>query len=296
MMKKIIVTAANSFIGRRLCKAYCSRGDMVYAVVRNSFDEMGLFYGIKNIKLIYCNMEEYSSLAEIIDDVCDVGIALAWDGTRGEKRSDGQRQKQNLSYSMDSIHSFHKLGCRIVVTAGSQAEYGLQRREEKIKETDVCCPKTEYGKYKLFFYEQANKYCRQNKIRLIEPRFFSLYGEDDSEETMLVSMARNMILNKPCNLTKAIQLWDFLHVDDAVQALMLLIEKENTEGVYNFGTGRARELRKYIEEMKYVMGSQSELRYGILPYPEGIVHVNPSVEKLKSAINWKPNISFQKAI
>lgn len=296
-MKKAVVTAANSFIGKKLCRELDHNDFFIYAVVRNSFADLDMFDNLSRVKIIRCDMQDYDSLYNVIDDQCDLGITLAWNGTRGDDRNDSKKQHNNFEYSKDVIRSFKKLGCRLIVTAGSQAEYGPWSKVEKTHETDACYPNTEYGKSKLELFKWAHDYCEEHRIRLIEPRFFSLYGEGDYEGTMIMSMLRNMINNEPCNLTECIQLWDFLHIDDAIRGLVNLILKESAKGVYNFGSGISKPLKEYVEEMYSITKSHSPLNYGAIPYPKtGVVHTNPCVEKLMRDAEWAPEISFTEGI
>lgn len=296
-MTRAIITAANSFIGRRLCRALTEDGCFVYAVVRSSFVDEDMFRGCENLSVIRCDMEEYSLLHEKIEAPCDMGIALAWDGTRGKERDDRPRQESNYRNSIDCLHSFIKKGCRTVMTAGSQAEYGPRKTAEKVHETDECSPNTEYGRSKLRFYTEAAEICQPSNVRLIEPRFFSLYGPDDSEKTMVVSTIRKMLQNAPCELTRCVQMWDFLYIDDAIDGLMGLIRNGNADGVYNFGSGVSRQLKDYIEMMRCITGSSSQLLYGAVGYPDtGMVHTNPSVSRLCGATGWRPKVSFEEGI
>lgn len=296
-MTRVIITAANSFIGRRLCKALTDEGYFVYAVVRNAFVDKEIFDNCKDLSVIYSDMEEYESLYEKIEEKCDIGIALAWNGTRGRDRDDHFKQEDNYRYSLDCVYSFIKKNCKVIMTAGSQAEYGPCRVAEKVKETDICRPNTEYGKFKLKFYLEALEICDINHVRLIEPRFFSLYGPDDSDKTMIISIIRNMLRNEPCKLTQCIQMWDFLYIDDAIKALLKLLQCENAKGVYNFGSGVSRQLKEYIEIMYDVAKSKSTLLYGEIPYPKtGMVHTNPSISRLCETIHWKPEIQFEEGI
>lgn len=57
----------------------------------------------------------------------------------------------------------------------------------------------------------------------MEPRFFSLYGPYDFEGTLVMSTLKKLMGNEPCDLTKCIQQWDFLYIDDAIEALRLFI-------------------------------------------------------------------------
>lgn len=296
-MKKAIVTGANSFIGYRLCKILSENGYYVYAVLRSINKNNKILEKLNNVKIILMEMQHYKCLNEILKDCCDVGVLLAWNGTRGDDRDNRQKQMHNCWYSEQCVDCFIENGCKTIVTAGSQAEYGIWNKREKLTEDVACKPITEYGKYKYKLYRYASEECEKHHIRLIEPRYFSLYGHDDYEETLIISTILKMLHNRKCELTQCIQLWDFLHVDDAVDALYKLIESEDACGVYNFGSGVARELRDYIMTMYKMTGTHSELKFGAVPYPKtGMVYTNPSVEKLCSSIQWKPQISFEEGI
>lgn len=296
-MKKVVITAANSFLGRRLCKIFSMNGFFVYAIVRKEFQKEEMFRFLKGRKIIKCDMKEYGQISEMVHDTCDIGFLLAWDGTREPERSDKRKQESSCIYSLDCLRSFIKLGCSTIFTSGSQAEYGPQQSLEKVTETSKEDPNTAYGRAKLELYRKAEIICKAASVRLIEPRYFSLYGPDDSEKTMLINTIRAMLLNHPCVFTQGIQLWDFLHVDDAVEAVFRLAVSSAAEGIYNFGFGKSRPLKEYIEEIKIMTNTKSKIRYGEIDYPAtGIVHTNPSVEKLKSAAGWMPEIPFSDGI
>lgn len=296
-MRSAVVTGANSFIGYRLCKILAENDWKVYAVIRRDNANNTILNTYQNIKFVRCSMQDYKNLDKYIPGKCDVGIALAWNGTRGADRNNEQLQKENLHCSIECLESFIRLGCTKILTAGSQAEYGQWTKPRKVTEEDECKPNTEYGRYKHAFYCKALEMCKKKHISLVEPRFFSLYGDDDTEKTMIVSTIRNMMQNKPCELTECVQLWDFLYVDDAIKALYKLIESEKANGVYNFGSGISKPLKEFILEMKTLTKSSSVLKFGAVPYPvTGIVHTNPSIEKLCSDISWKPEVSFSEGI
>ena len=107
-MKKIIITAANSFIGYRLCHKMVENGWYVYAVVRNENSDLKGIESLENLTIIYETMQNYSYLSMQIQEKCDVGVLLAWDGTRGKDRDNVQKQKDNYVYSMEGVDSFIK--------------------------------------------------------------------------------------------------------------------------------------------------------------------------------------------
>ncbi len=292
---KFIITGATGFIGRWLIKGLKERGHDCVAIVRNGrineVQQDPVFFGVNIVAL---EMEEYRQIGKRVYDA-DCLINLAWEGSRGNDRMDAAMQEHNYVCTMEAIKGISHTGCRCVVTAGSQAEYG--NIAGKITEETKPVPNTEYGKSKLRLFEWASMYCRNEGIRLIEPRYFSLYGPGDSDKTMIVSMLKKMRCNEECELTRSIQMWDFLYIENAVEKLIMLITAKKPGGVYNFASGDCRPLREFIEEMKFITGSSSFLNYGAVPYPKtGMVSIEPDITKLKSAIEWNNMIAFREGI
>ena len=289
---KIVVSGATSMIGSALTNELLERGHEVIAVVRNNCKKVNVLNQSELLTIVNCDMCDYQKLSVLIEKEIDVAVATAWNGTRGKDRSDQKLQKTNLQYSIDFLQAMIRLGCKKFITAGSQAEYGLWTKKEKLTENAVPQPNTEYGKYKLAFYEYAKDYCKDRSCVLVEPRFFSLYGPNDYPGTLVISTLNKMISNEPCDLTECTQMWDFLYIDDAAAALCMLVESDGVGGVYNFGSGQSAPLKDYIETMLSVTHSKSELHYGTVPYPAtGIVNVNPDVSKLIN-MGWKTGVNF----
>lgn len=292
---RIMITGATSMIGWALTQKLVEQGHRVVAVVRRETDELKTLQEAGRVEVIRCDMSEYGSALGRIDGTIDAAALLAWNGTRGTARMDAGQQQKNLEYSLAAVKSVLEAGCKRIVTAGSQAEYGPHT--EQITEETLCTPNTEYGKAKLAFYQQTDKLCAEAGAICIEPRFFSLYGPGDYEGTMISSILRDMATNRPCKLTQGIQMWDFLYIDDAIEALARLCTSQCAAGVYNFGSGDVRQLRAYVEEMAEITKTDSALLFGEVPYPEtGMVSLWPSVSKLKRAIQWEPKVSFGKGI
>lgn len=291
---RICITAANCFIGLPLVKKASSLDWEVIAVVRAGNKQKDFISSIPNVKVVELNLENYDLLGEKVGKV-DCAVLLTWNGTRGQSRLDENLQKSNYIHNMAAVKSLVLNGCKRIITAGSQAEYGLYN--EKITEETPCKPNTAYGKYKLKFFEDSFIYCKNNEVSLKEPRFFSLYGPGDYEKTMLMSTIKNMLANKPCEFTEAIQMWDYLYIDDAIDALLDLSIKDCEDGVYNFGSGDCRQLKCFIEELKNILNSKSQLKFGAIPYGYGVVvSINPCVEKLQNAVAWKPSTSFKDGV
>ena len=286
----LVITGANSFIGRKLAKRAEQLGWRTVLVTRRGRD----VYSAGNARFIELPMEEYDRLGTLAGP-CDCFVHLAWNGTRGEARMDAELQRKNVEYSLRGVRSMLSAGCGRILSAGSQAEYGPHT--ERISEESACRPNTEYGKAKLDFYEKLSALCVRSGTAYKEPRFFSLYGPGDFSGTMILSVLRDMLRNRPCRLSEGRQMWDYLYIDDAVEGVMRLCERQCPDGVYNFGSGDARPLREYVEDMARLTRTQSERLYGAVPYPAtGMVSLWPDVTKLRTELLWEPKVSFEKGI
>lgn len=293
---RIVISGATSMIGAALTNRLLENNHEIIAVVRPNSKKTVVLKKCPKLSIVECNMEDYATLGGLIAGKVDVAISTAWNGTRGTDRNNEELQIENYKNSISFLEVMISKGCTKFLTAGSQAEYGLWTKSEKLTEEEIPHPNTQYGVYKLKFYEYANEYCRSRGCKLIEPRFFSLYGPKDYEGTLVISTINKMFENKPCELTECIQLWDFLYIDDAIDGLVKLIENDVPEGIYNFGSGYSAPLKEFVEQMKETTNSDSELRYGAIPYPAtGIVNVNPDVTKL-TGIGWKPLVKFEEGI
>lgn len=293
-MRKVILAGATSFIGMNLISELYGRGYDITALIRPNSKNKHKIECFGNIKIVEIEMSEYKHLNEYIDYIRgSIIINLAWEGTRGSERDDHFMQKKNYEDALSAIKNFVDNGCEMIINAGSQAEYGFH--EGIIFEDTECRPVTEYGKYKLKLYNESYDYCKKNNIKFVEARFFSLYGPGDSENTMIISILNSMIKNKACKLTECTQIWNFLHIRDAVRGIRTLIENECESGAYNFGSLDTRELKSFIEEMYYLSNSKSKMFYGSIDYTNGVLHLAPNITKLMNT-GWKPEIKFEDGI
>ncbi|MCI8579252.1 MAG: NAD(P)-dependent oxidoreductase [Dorea sp.] len=292
---KVAVAGANSFIGREILKIFGFKNNMeITAIVRRdcTFD----FSLYENVyKVVQCDMEEYRSLGEMVGKG-DCFINLSWNGSRGAARQNAELQKRNYQLYMDAMRSMADTGYTILVTAGSQAEYG--RCKSVITEQTLMNPNTEYGRYKAEVYFDVAELAKKYNIRFIEPRYFSLYGPYDYNKTLIMTCIRKFMKNEECILNDCSQIWDFLYVTDAVEALYGLCISDGACGVYNFASGRHRMLKEFVMDIHRGIRSRSNVCFESLAssYDGLIYDLRPSVNKLMRDADWKPSTTFIEGI
>lgn len=293
-MSKIIVTGSTSFIGINLIKQLLENNHNVLAVIRENSNKKSILPYSEKLNVLELNMIDYINLNKVNQNY-DVLVSLAWDGTRGNARENEELQHKNYRYCIDAIKSAIALGCKKIVLAGSQAEYGIHK--DTISEKTMCHPKTQYGKYKLRLFLEVSDLCSKYNVKCIEPRFFSLYGPGDSNQTMIVSILKTMLSGEDCKLTLCDQFWNFMYISDSINALYKLIVNDVESGIYNLGSDDTRPLKDFIKEMKDITMSQSDLLFGYIPQQlYGAVNLIPDITKLKTTLKWSPSVNFKNGI
>lgn len=282
---RITIAGANSFIGKRLLKKVADED--VVAIVRE--DSQFTYPGVK---IVHCNMEEYERLGDLCGEG-DVFINLTWRGSRGADRQNKEMQEKNYESTLAAMRSMAEAGYTTLVSAGSQAEYGLC--EGLITEETPTNPNTEYGKYKLRIFDEVSEIAEKYSCRFIEPRYFSLYGPGDYENTLIMATLKKLLIGERIELNDCTQLWDYMFVDDAMDALVHLCKTEFNGGVYNFATGDHRQLKDFILDMKEAVNSKSEVIFGAVPYNGLYIDLRPDVAKLK-ATGWSRRTTFKEGI
>ncbi len=80
---------------------------------------------VSRLRIVELNFERYSGLNQAVGAPVDCFVHLTWNGTRGATRDDLMLQESNYQHSMDALESVLNSGCKKVISAGSQAEYGI---------------------------------------------------------------------------------------------------------------------------------------------------------------------------
>ena len=294
-MKRIVVTGATSMIGVALIEE-CLRHDIeIYAVVRSSSGKAGRLPLSEKIHLTDCSLEDLPDLPGRIPGGCDTFYHIAWGNTGEARNKSTELQSRNIFYTLQAVRAAAELGCRRFIGAGSQAEYGPMD-VEKISPDSPVNPSTPYGASKLAAGHLAGMLCRELGMECIWPRIFSVYGKYEKETTMVASGLRKMLAGEPTEFTPAMQRWDYLYSRDAGRAFYLIGEKGKGGSVYCVGSGQARPLKEYIEEMAALTGA-GKPGIGAKPYPPGaVMNLCADIGPLTGDTGFIPEYTFEQGI
>ncbi|MGN0818195.1 MAG: NAD-dependent epimerase/dehydratase family protein [Candidatus Coproplasma sp.] len=286
-MEKVIVIGATSMIGRALIDECIKNNTKVVAIVRKYSNKINLLPSNNLIEVVTADLSELNCVNMIKS--CDVAYCFAWDGTSKEARLDAKLQFQNIKYTLDAVELAKRCGCKMFIGAGSQAEYGICT--ERIYPETKVNPLTSYGISKYAAGKLSANLCESLNMKCVWTRIFSVYGENDSENTMIKYAIRQFREGIPAEFSSSTQLWNYLYESDAGKIFYLLGEKDVKPGVYNVASADTRPLKEFILELKDIYNKDAQCGFAAeINVPK--VSLDPDISSLVEAIGWKPDTSF----
>lgn len=288
---KFFITGASSFIGVELCRYLSDNGHQVIAMSRRENEQLNDIAIKGNLQVLYADMQNLMERA--IDAKADVFVHLAWAGALLGQRDNQELQEGNIRFSLECVKLSKRMGCKLYVDAGSQAEYGIV--QGVISEDTPCNPVSAYGKAKLQMYRESCDLTQRIGLKYIHLRILSVYGENDHPNTLIISTLKKMKNNEPIEMRSGGQKWNYVYVKDAARQIAELSiysvnDKSFFQEIYNIVSNDTRKLQDFIIEMKRIIGSSSELSFGGYN-PEKDVNLNPDTKKTEDVVtplsDWK---------
>ena len=292
-MKSIIVTGATGCVGSAVVRRALARGIDVTCIVHKGSKRLSNLPQDSHIKIVECNLANYHSLE--LGEKYDAFIHLSWEKTFGASRDDAEVQTRNIQYTLDAAQLAHRCGCHVFVGAGSQAEYGVQSID--LTPDLPVKPESGYGIAKYAAGKLSAMLCKSLGMRQCWARILSVYGPNDGENTLISYVIRELKANHSPELTKCEQIWDYLYADDAGDAILSIAEKGMDGKAYPLGSGQGRKLSEYIEDIRQMINSSIEIKFGVKDYyPHQPMHLVADISELTIDTGWTPKVDFHKSI
>lgn len=294
-MRSAVITGATGAIGLALCQQLLHAGINVYAAYHPESPRQGVLPVSNTLHLIPCDIADYCSLPNKIDNPVDAFFHLAWSGTFGKSRNDMKRQTANIRGTIAAVRAASELGCQVFLGAGSQAEYG--RVEGALKPDTPCNPENGYGMAKLCAGQMSRLECQRLGMAHIWMRILSVYGPGDGAGSMIMSTIRNLLARQRPSLTAGAQVWDYLYAADAAEALYRAALYGHDGAIYPLGSGTAMPLRNYVEMLRDAIDPALPLGFGEVPYsPTQVMHLQADISELTDHTGFVPAVDFSSGI
>lgn len=291
---RAVITGATGAVGMALISELTGRGTEVTVLCRKGSARAANIPEHPLVKKVECSLSDMATL-DLGDEKYDMFFHLAWDGTTGATRNDMYLQNTNVKYTLDAVGLAHRLGCKVFLGAGSQAEYG--RVEGKLNSSTPTFPENGYGMAKLCAGHMSRNMCHARGMRHIWVRILSVYGPYDGDRSLIASTIHKLFDGEKPSFTAGEQIWDYMYSGDTARAMTELALRGKDGGVYCLGSGQTRPLREYVEAVRDCIDPDAELGFGDIPYGEGqVMYLCADTTQLQDDIGFTSRVSFEEGI
>lgn len=141
--------------------------------------------------------------------------------------------------------------------------YGLN--EIPFKETQLCEPRGFYSITKFAGELLLRSFCDTHSMRYRIIRLGNIIGPGDKKASLkknaVQHMANMLLRGEDIDLYEdGDVIRDFLHVDDAVRGLDLILEKGEINEIYNLASGQGIKIGELLNRFKHLVGSKANIR------------------------------------
>jgi len=295
ILQRVVISGGTGMLGRALARRLSARGCEVLMLVNPSSRRTAGLADLPRVSIAPCDITALPAFTAPDDQPWDAFYHMAWGGTFGATRDDLRAQTANIGYALDAVELAERLGCRVFVGAGSQAEYG--RVDGMLRPDTPTHPENGYGVAKLAAGAMTRLRCEQLGLRHEWARILSVYGPFDGARTMVMSTITALLAGETPRLTPCGQLWDYLYCDDAAAALHLMGERGRDGAVYCVGSGQARPLRDYVTVLRDAVDPTLPLDIGALPYnTRQVMHLCADITTLRDDTGFTPEVPFEEGV
>lgn len=293
---KILLTGSNGFLGSTLVSSFLDNDHHVLSLVRNSSQSDRLLNYYQHPRFSIINIHSVDVDDVIVKFNADVFIHSAWKGVDSLNRDNKQNIKDNIEFLQNCLDLLAISGCKKWIGIGSLTEYGDLGRI--VVESDNPEANTLYANTKLAALYISKSICKSLDISWCWVRLGSIYGKGDNPNWLIPYLIRSLEQNSAPSLTKCEQVWDYLHVEDASDAIMRLADSD-CEGLYNLCSSIPIRL---IDIVDFVFkNSHIKPFLGSKDYSESqVMFLVGNNQKIKHALNWEPKrdlkVELQKLI
>lgn len=279
-MKRILVTGGSGFVGHACLSKLIDRGFEVHALTRQSIsDATGVTWHSHDLL-------HGDTPADLLASIRPTHLLhLAWCTQPGSFGSSPENLLW-LERTIQLFRAFRETGGKRIVATGSCFEY--QWSEEECHERETAThPSTIYGLAKL---SAANYLEALGRVGLSTAwaRLFFLYGPGASEQRMPGVVISSLRIGQPALCSDGQQWRDFLHIEDASEALVRLVDSDVT-GTVNVCSGEPVMIRQMASTVAELMGHPDLLRLGARPTSPGDPpRIAGDSSRLRDELNWQP--------
>lgn len=305
-MKTILVTGGAGFIGSNLCDKLL---DLDYRVINldnfNSYydpkiKEKNIEKALKSDKYVLYRGDilDRKLLNSIFDENhVDLVIHLAaMAGVRNSLKDPLEYVDVDIKGTVNLLQICAEKRVKKFINASSSSVYGVNSKVPFSEEDNVELQVSPYATAKRAAELFCSTYTRLYDISVACLRFFTVYGSRQRPEMAIHMFTKNIYEEKSIDMFgDGSSKRDYTYIDDIVDGIVLLIDKDFKFEVFNFGNSETISLFDLIKTIENIVGKKAIInRVGTQKGDVPITYAD--INKAKRIIGYDPKVDIKEGI
>ena len=259
-MKNVIVTGANGFIGSTLVNMLLKKGVKIVAI-DISFAAPRITDSDKVIKL-EIGLDDVEKLQDSIPAAeYDAMYHLAWAGVNGPSKADPIVQLNNIQLGINCAKLCKAIGVKKLLCAGTVAEQAVHSLPNLTRTSGGMM----YGVAKHCAHLMLEDYCKNIGLQFVWMQFSNIYGVGNKTGNLVSYTLGELLKGNEATFGPAAQPYDFIYVEDLMEAVYRLGDSDTKQSSYYIGSGSPRILKDYLQKIGELAGRKEKIGIGIRP-------------------------------
>ena len=326
---RVLILGVNGFIGNALTQRILQTTDWEVYGLDMSSEKVEPFLGDKRFHFLEGDITINKEWIEYHIKKCDVVLPLVAIATPATYVSNPLAVFElDFEENLRIVKQCARYGKRVVFPSTSEV-YGMCPDKEFDEETSTLVygpinkPRWIYSTSKQLLdrvvwalgMQQGLKYTLFRPFNWIGPHLDNVDSPKEGSSRVLTQFLHNILYGEPIKLVDGgAQRRSFTHIDDGIDALMLILENKNgcaDSGIFNIGNpGNDLSIKELAERLVKAVGKYpgfeavakkakiievtSQKYYGT-GYQDIMTRV-PSIKRAKQKLGWAPKVGFDEAI
>lgn len=290
--RRVLVTGASGFIGRRTLEPLQDAGFEVHAVTRGAGAPAGT---PADVTWHAADLLDPAARRALIETVgASHLLHLAWYAQPGAFWA-ARENAAWVAATIGLLDEFAVAGGERATLAGTCAEYDWSA-PQPLSEDAPLAPATFYGACKDATRRVVDGLAGLAGLSFAWGRIFFLYGPHEDERRLVASVARALVAGERAPTSTGLQRRDFLHVDDVAGTFAAILGSD-AEGPINVGSGEAVTVHSIARRLADAAGRPELLDVGTLPdRPGEPAEIVADIARVRDEVGFTPRFGLDEGL
>lgn len=282
--KRVLVTGASGFIGRRLCEKLKQQQTEVFAVSRKKRKQTKAVD--KWFKGDLVDFEFTKSVIKESNSELIFHLAAFVSGCRDSKAV-FPTFHNNVTATVNMLMASLESDVRRFILAGTMEE----------PNHDKPVPVSPYAASKWANTVYARMFHKLYDTPIAIARIFMVYGPGDQNDRLVPYVIQSLLRDEKPRLTSGRRLVDWIFIDDVVEGLIQMGQAKDIEGkAIELGSGKQYSIRQICKKIEHLMDSEVQIEFGELPDRPFEKERVANLTRAKIMLDWEPKVGINEGL